>query len=188
MIQLAFSTCTKLGLKVMGILNTSKAKKSTSLYQGYRAYEAMINSKHCFISVILMKNLSEIVWFFSHWIKDHVRIRFYHTENSSTVSINIKALKFNYDLTSYCPDLVRARNPLYGRVGRFLKSSFSIFKPESATPKILNPTRNVGNTWSRSTPVSNTNVPVIEGVLSLGILPMDQVHVCTNKSTCQRQN
>lgn len=61
MIQLAFSTCTKLGLKVMGILNTSKAKKSTSLYQGYRAYEAMINSKHCFISVILMKNLSEIV-------------------------------------------------------------------------------------------------------------------------------
>lgn len=83
-----------------------------------------------------------------------------------------------YDLTWNSPALVRARKPLYGLDGRLLRSNLSIFKPDRAMPITRKPTWKVGNTRSRSTPVSSTNVPDIEGALSFGIRPIVHKHVC----------
>lgn len=83
-----------------------------------------------------------------------------------------------YDLTSNSPARVRARKPLYGRLGKFFRSNLSICSPERATPMILKPTWNVGDTWRRSKPVSRSSVPDIDGALSFGIRPINQEQVC----------
>lgn len=59
----------------------------------------------------------------------------------------------------------------------FLTSNLSICNPEKATPVILNLTWKVGNTCRRSMP-SRTKLPVSDGDLSFGILPIDQEQVC----------
>ena len=96
--------------------------------------------------------------------------------------ISMGQSNWTHDLTSNSPARVRARKPLYGRFGRFFRSSLSICKPERATPIILKDTWNVGQTWRRSIPVSSTKVPVIDGALSLGIRPIDHEQVCRNMS------
>lgn len=87
----------------------------------------------------------------------------------------------HHDLTSNWPARVRGRKPLYGRFGKFLRSSLSICRPDSAMPIILKPTWNVGKTWRCSNPVSRTRVPDNDGALSFGILPIDHMHDCGNR-------
>ena len=94
--------------------------------------------------------------------------------------------KHTYDLTSYFPAWVCALKPLYGALGMFFTSSLSIWRPDRATPIILNFTWNVGSVCNWASPSSRRKFPESTGALSFGICPIVQRQVCVKKSSVRQ--